>query len=507
MARPGKVSTTTAAKTSPLRTKGKCASPATKGRASPRKATPSAKVAESKAADTIRAGRVTKLATAKRTASPSKRATSQTASPPKGAASPAKRAASPTKRAASPAKSRKGSNPALLLRLARSASPAKASARANAKSISPGPQFTGDGVAEVYTNWALERFEPAAKRAIENIDSSFPPLKAAWSLLRDNDFLDGRAKAGHTSAAVTAKTLYRALKKATKQDMGPEFDDAWKKGVTAAKLRSYLESTGEDIRDNALTPTVTPPRGRPVAPRSPGKEGKIQEGRVTKPKSPSKVRSPSKAPSPTRTRSQSTLKKVNSGDSGVVIIDKTKKQEPEGVRPKSPAKPASPTKSRIKTSTSPARPYQDNRGCLPHTRGKVESCTNLEFISDEKGKHNPFFETLPAPEVWHRRMPPYFPFGETPLIEAYVSKQIDEDLQRGVAHDDEVQNKNRSVVGRVFNAGQKAASYMGSMVPWKRSEDRRYPPAWSLPEVEEDEIAVFARIGNGKVSVRKSSRG
>ncbi|OQO12663.1 hypothetical protein B0A48_02126 [Cryoendolithus antarcticus] len=502
MARPRKVSMTTTAE--PLPTKAKTSSPDTKGRASQRKATPSAKVAES-AADTGRISRVTKSAAAKGVASPSKRATSQTASPPKGAACPAKRAASSAKRAVSPAKPRKAPNPALLLRLARSASPAKASARANAKSTSSGPQFTGDGVTEVYTNWDLEQFEPVAKRAIENIDSSFPPLKVAWSLLRDNAFLDGRAKAGDTSAAVTAKTLYRALKKATKQDMGPEFDDAWKKGVTAAKLRSYLESTGEDIRDNALTPIVTPPRGRPVAPRSPGKASKVQEGRVAKAKSPSKVRKPSKVPSPTKTRSQSPLKKVNSGDSGVVIIDKTKEtQGPDGARPKSPAK------GKGKAAVSPARPYTDNRGCRPETRGNVKSCTNPELIIDEKGnesKHNPFFETLPAPEVWHRRMPPYFPFGETPLMEAYVSRQIDEDLQRGIAHDEEVQNKNRSVVGRVFNAGQKAASYMGSIVPWKRSEDRRYPPAWSLPEVEDSEIAAFARIGNGKASVRKSSRG
>nr|OQO21339.1 hypothetical protein B0A51_12401 [Rachicladosporium sp. CCFEE 5018] len=497
MARPCKVSITTTSKASPLRTKAKTATP--KGRASPRKATPSAKVLES-AADTVRTGRVIKGAAAKGAASPSKRATSQTASPPKGAATPAKRAVSP-------AKPQKAPNPTLLLRLARSASPAKASARANAKSASPSPQFTGDGVTEVYTSWDLEQFEPIAKGAVEDMDGSFPALKAAWTLLRNNAFLDGRAKAGETSAAITARSLYRALKKATKQDMGPEFDEAWKKGVTAAKLRGYLESTGEDIRDNALAPTVTPPRGRPVAPRSPGKTGEVQEGRVTKPHNPSKVRSPSKAAAQnsSKTRSQSPLKKVNSGDSGVVIVDQTKEKQ-ELVRPESPAKPIVTTKGKGKPSASPARPYRDNRVCLPHTRGKVISCTNLEFISDEKGKHNPFFETLPSPEVWHRRMPPYFPFGETPLMEAYVSRQIDEDLQRGVAHDQEVQNKNRSVVGRVFNAGQKAASYMGSMVPWRRSEDRRYPPAWSLPEVDDNEIAVFTQIGNGKATARKSSR-
>jgi hypothetical protein len=47
------------------------------------------------------------------------------------------------------------------------------------------------------------------------------------------------------------------------------------------------------------------------------------------------------------------------------------------------------------------------------------------------GKPNPFHETLPAPEVWHMRMPPYFPFGETPYMEREISRQIDEDLNRG----------------------------------------------------------------------------
>jgi hypothetical protein len=46
-------------------------------------------------------------------------------------------------------------------------------------------------------------------------------------------------------------------------------------------------------------------------------------------------------------------------------------------------------------------------------------------------KPNPFHETLPAPEIWHRRMPPYFPFGETPFMEREISRQIEEDLARG----------------------------------------------------------------------------
>nr|OQO21182.1 hypothetical protein B0A51_12049 [Rachicladosporium sp. CCFEE 5018] len=506
MARPRTVSTT--AKSSPLRTKkGKTASPAANGRASQRKHTPSAKVVGT-TADTVCTGRVTKSAAARGAASPAKRATSQTVSSPKRAASPAKRTASPAEHSTSPAKSpakarKKIADPALLLRLARSASPAKA----DLKSPSPGPQVTGEGRPDVYTRWDLEQFTPNVNTAIESLDGGMKGRRAAWSLLQKNVPLDGNSKAGETDSAKEGRVFYRKLKKALKADMGPEFDEAWKKGLSAGQLGRYLKSTGEDVQEIVGKPVASPPRGRGVTPRSPNagrpkSPAKVAEGRVSKPGSPSKVRSSSKTPvNPTKTRAQSPLKKVNSGDSGVVIIDQTKEK-----RLQSPAKPGAIMKGKGKYTASPARPYSDNRGCLIHTRGEVISCTNLESISDQKGKHNPFFETLPAPEVWHRRMPPYFPFGETPLMEAYVSRQIDEDLKRGVAHDEEVQNRNRSVVGRVFNVGQKAASYMGSMVPWKRSEDRRYPPAWSLPDVDDYEIDVFARLGDGKAPMSKSGR-
>ena len=65
-------------------------------------------------------------------------------------------------------------------------------------------------------------------------------------------------------------------------------------------------------------------------------------------------------------------------------------------------------------------------------RGAVHSVTNPEFIPDiNVRRKNPFFETMPAPEVWHRRMPPFLPFGETPFMEREMSRQISEDLARG----------------------------------------------------------------------------
>ena len=58
--------------------------------------------------------------------------------------------------------------------------------------------------------------------------------------------------------------------------------------------------------------------------------------------------------------------------------------------------------------------------------------TNPEYIPGSNNqKKNPFFETMPAPEVWHRNMPPYFPFGETPYMERQISQEISRDLAKG----------------------------------------------------------------------------
>jgi hypothetical protein len=64
--------------------------------------------------------------------------------------------------------------------------------------------------------------------------------------------------------------------------------------------------------------------------------------------------------------------------------------------------------------------------------GKIISSRNPEFYKDAKGdtKKNPFYEPLPLPEVWHRRMPAVFPFGETPYMMQVVSDQINQDLSR-----------------------------------------------------------------------------
>lgn len=81
----------------------------------------------------------------------------------------------------------------------------------------------------------------------------------------------------------------------------------------------------------------------------------------------------------------------------------------------------------------PDKPLEPGMPSAPG-RGPVRSVTNPEYIPDANGKptdrKNPFFETMPAPEIWHRRMPPIFPFGETKRMEEIYSDQINEDLNR-----------------------------------------------------------------------------
>lgn len=50
---------------------------------------------------------------------------------------------------------------------------------------------------------------------------------------------------------------------------------------------------------------------------------------------------------------------------------------------------------------------------------------------EEIYRKDPWHEEMPRPEVWHRKMPNLFPFGETPFMEAELSKQMSRDLGEG----------------------------------------------------------------------------
>ncbi|EME87285.1 uncharacterized protein MYCFIDRAFT_169142 [Pseudocercospora fijiensis CIRAD86] len=125
---------------------------------------------------------------------------------------------------------------------------------------------------------------------------------------------------------------------------------------------------------------------------------------------------------------------------------------------RSPTKSTSPGKRRQGTDAprSPAKPtykrkYLENGQTVwPQSdkgRGDVVPPIQKDWVevNDLKEPHkgpqdreNPFFQTMPAAEIWHRRMPPYFPFGETPYMEKVMSDQINADLARSKSF----QNKN-----------------------------------------------------------------
>ncbi|KXT04298.1 hypothetical protein AC578_7904 [Pseudocercospora eumusae] len=114
---------------------------------------------------------------------------------------------------------------------------------------------------------------------------------------------------------------------------------------------------------------------------------------------------------------------------------------------RSPTKSHSPGKRH--TTRSPAKPtykrkhLENGQGVWPKAdkgRGDVVPPIQKDWVEvsdlkdptkEPQDRENPFFQTMPAQEVWHRRMPPYFPFGETPYMEKVMSDQINEDLARG----------------------------------------------------------------------------
>lgn len=116
-----------------------------------------------------------------------------------------------------------------------------------------------------------------------------------------------------------------------------------------------------------------------------------------------------------------------------------KRANPKSSGPVQAPAPAAPpsTRSRSRSpenSSSRSKPAEYLPSYPPGTshkneRGKIVSPTNPATIT-ALNKPNPFHETLPAPEVWHRRMPPFFTFGETPYMQRVVSDQIQEDLDR-----------------------------------------------------------------------------
>lgn len=94
------------------------------------------------------------------------------------------------------------------------------------------------------------------------------------------------------------------------------------------------------------------------------------------------------------------------------------------------SQPPAPPSSRRTSAASPTGTRPPHRNLSDPSRGPVHSITNPANIHGTD-KPNPFFESMPGPEVWHRNLPAYFMGGETPFMAAEVSREISADLARG----------------------------------------------------------------------------
>ncbi|KAI6837135.1 hypothetical protein KC340_g13182 [Hortaea werneckii] len=158
-------------------------------------------------------------------------------------------------------------------------------------------------------------------------------------------------------------------------------------------------------------------------------------------------------------------------------------------------------------------------------RGPVHSSTNPQFIpNDPKQRSNPFFETMPGAEVWHQRMPSFFPFGETPYLERVKSQQIEEDLayDHSKKTPDEASSSSPEKSagagggGILEQAGQALARIREVFSP-KRTEHESevleeeekpipipYDPVFALPKVTEDAVEAFM-MGERREGGRESA--
>ncbi|KAI6866359.1 hypothetical protein KC338_g4752 [Hortaea werneckii] len=155
---------------------------------------------------------------------------------------------------------------------------------------------------------------------------------------------------------------------------------------------------------------------------------------------PSPSRASRRSPSHERSNTEPALQsKTRSPPTTATASQSTRK--PRRPPSKSPTRktanrpPPPPPNSRTVSNTTPSERVQVIPKDQPSAqdRGPVHSSTNPQFIpnNDPHQRPNPFFETMPAPEIWHQRMPSFFPFGETPYLERVNSRQIEEDLAYG----------------------------------------------------------------------------
>ncbi|KAI7154333.1 hypothetical protein KC349_g7728 [Hortaea werneckii] len=247
----------------------------------------------------------------------------------------------------------------------------------------------------------------------------------------------------------------------------------------------------------------------------------------------SSARSPSrtsrKSPSPRRQKPNAELapqSKTHSPQAPINAIQSTKatRRSPS----KSPMRkisanppPAPPLNSRTVSGTTPS---SEKVQIIPKgqpsgkDRGPVHSSTNPQFIpNDPKQRPNPFFETMPGAEVWHQRMPAFFPFGETPYLERLKSQQIEEDLayDHSKKTSDENSSPEKSAGGGILEQAGQALARIREVFSPKRTEHQSevleekpipipYDPVFALPRVTEEAVEAFMK-GERREGGRKSA--
>lgn len=338
--------------------------------------------------DQVAAGRVAK---------PSSRAASRSRSPAK----------SPTKREREASVSRPVR--------ARSQSPKKAATRTASKSPAP----VGRPSTRSRTPAEVVHTQPAdtGRQSRSKSPAKAPTRQASMSpapVGKLNTRARSPAKAKEASP-VPLKVAKTRSKSPSKADASQATAPGRTRGASKSPARkdSLYQPTGDDDEDEpGKSPQEQVDRNQhadsPPAPQS---------------KKPAK-RSPGKRAASLSNKSPSPSKRVRSASPAKTKAKAASVPTATRARSQSPIKESSPRKRR--PTSQPSRPPHPNeRG-----RGNIISPTNPQMI-ESLNKPNPFHETLPAPEIWHRRMPPYFPFGETPFMEREISRQIEEDLARG----------------------------------------------------------------------------
>ncbi|KAK5162978.1 uncharacterized protein LTR77_011033 [Saxophila tyrrhenica] len=171
---------------------------------------------------------------------------------------------------------------------------------------------------------------------------------------------------------------------------------------------------------------------------------------------------------------------------------------------RSPTKSSPPKakgKRKAATTSEPPPLVREGESSAPN-RGPIHSSTNPQFVRGIDNKRNPFFESMPAPEVWHRRMPPYFPFGETPYMEQVMSNQISADLAKG-----EKPAKEASGLKSLWGwFGSKSNAEAQKVESTAQDGENRVLPG-QLPSATDAEIKRFATQlqGQSKGQKRKAS--